>query len=89
MALLLSKPTQFGVDATYWRIIFVQIDFGSNRMAVAMAGYVNQAAREAGLDPITQEQVAFEAEAFIPEPSRTAVYSAVQMATEWQGAKSA
>lgn len=86
MALSIEKSTHFGVAATYWRIVSANIDFVNNRMAVFVAGYTSEAAREAGAAPLLQEQVDFQAETFIPDAPRSAVYSALKTLSEWSGA---
>lgn len=89
MALLLEKPTVYGVNATYWRVIFVQIDFGTNRLFVSLAGYSSADARANGSAPLCQEQIAFEAEAFIPDATRDAVYAAVKAGGGWESSQDA
>lgn len=87
MALNISRPTSFGVDATYWRIISAQIDFGKNRMAIFMAGYTSEEARDAGAAPLVQEQVDFIAESFIPDATRSVVYDALKTLPDWKEAE--
>lgn len=89
MALLLSKQTPLGVDATYWRVISAHIDFGANTMAVFVAGYVDEAARNAGAAPLMQEQVNFTVEEFVADAPRNLVYGALKQLPDWTGATDA
>lgn len=89
MALLIEKQTPFGIPATYWRVISAQIDFGRNGMKVFMAGYASEAARDAGADPITQEQISFDIASLGPDQVRGMVYAAVKQLEEWSGASDA
>lgn len=89
MALLIEKQTHFGIPASYWRIISAQIDFGRNEMKVFMAGYASEEARNAGANPITQEQINFDAQSFVPDQPRNLVYATVKQLEEWAGASDA
>lgn len=86
MALLIEKQTPFGIPASYWRIISAQIDFGRNEMKVFMAGYASEDARNAGADPLIQEQVNFDAQTFAPDQPRNIVYAEVKRLDGWSGA---
>lgn len=52
MALLKATPTEFGIDATYWHILALQMNRTQGAVQVTMAGYIEAAARQAGHRPI-------------------------------------
>ncbi|HYD63885.1 hypothetical protein [Azospirillum sp.] len=52
MALIKATPTEFGVDATYWHILAVQVDRVQAVAQVTMAGYLDAAARAGGCRPV-------------------------------------
>jgi len=61
MALNQHIPTDFGVPATYWHILALQVNRVQQTMQVTMAGYVDAAARQAGFRPIAVTTVSLEA----------------------------
>ena len=97
MALAISKPTSYGVAATYWRVIHVEADFRDRRMKVFVGGYVDQDARDAANQPMSTVIHVFEGALFVEEPTRAMVYAALKSWEErsgdgsisrpWQGAK--
>lgn len=52
MALLKQIPTEFGIDATYWHILAVQVNRVQAALQVTMAGYPDAAARRTGCRPL-------------------------------------
>ena len=86
--MLITKPTPFGVDATYWRIQHGTIDYAALRLDIYVAGYLSQEARDAGKVALATRQLTFEGEYFIPvaEPTRAALYAAITAMPEWAGA---
>lgn len=52
MALLHATPTEFGIDATYWHILALQMNRTQAAVQVTMAGYPDAAARQGGYRPI-------------------------------------
>ncbi|HYH18757.1 MAG TPA: hypothetical protein VD995_09060 [Azospirillum sp.] len=52
MALQKTTPTEFGVDATYWHILAIQVNRVQASVQVTMAGYLDAAARRSGCRPI-------------------------------------
>ncbi|MBY6266516.1 hypothetical protein EI613_32205 (plasmid) [Azospirillum sp. 412522] len=61
MALNQSIPTDFGVAATYWHILALQVNRVQQTMQVTMAGYIDAAARQAGFRPVAVTTVSLEA----------------------------
>jgi len=54
MALSKSIDTQVGVDATYWRIVRVDVDLKARKVWFMLDGYVSQLARTEGKEPLRQ-----------------------------------
>lgn len=52
MALSKAIPTDFGIDATYWHILALQVNRADRNAAVTLAGYLDESARRAGRRPI-------------------------------------
>lgn len=52
MALNKALPTDFGVDASYWHILALQVNRGDRSAAVTLAGYIDEPARRGGCRPI-------------------------------------
>lgn len=52
MALKKSKSLAVGVSAEYWRIVQLNSNFTRSDAHIDLACYVNQAAREAGAQPL-------------------------------------
>ncbi len=57
MALLLPLAHPTGAQPEYWRIVQATIHYDRNEVVIDMAGYLNQAARDAGAQPLTSIQV--------------------------------
>lgn len=87
MALSKNIPTDYGVDATYWRIIGAQAYYGENLVDVVLAGYASDAARQAGKSPlatITGIRLSWSDMALegTNEPTRAAAYTAIKALAE-------
>jgi hypothetical protein len=52
MALCKALPTDFGIDASYWNILALQVNRADQTAAVTLAGYLDEPARRAGRRPI-------------------------------------
>lgn len=59
MALQKTTPTEFGVDATYWHILAIQVNRVQPSLQVTMAGYLDAAARHGGCRPIAVATISF------------------------------
>jgi hypothetical protein len=51
MAIILNKPSQFGVDATYWKIAPLSLNNGGSSIA-HVSGYASKSARDANASPL-------------------------------------
>jgi len=91
MALLLIKPTQYGVPASYWRVILINTDYCSRNMTVTLAGYASQKDRDAGRMPIVHKDVLFrdgpDDIGFREDATRADIYVAVKALPDWTEAK--
>lgn len=90
MAINISIPTTFGVNASYWKVSSVSVN--NDRLAVYanMDGYYDQDARSSGLQALTNKTFswAFEAESFVDQISSAAniieyVYSKIKESEEF------
>lgn len=52
MALLRSIETDFGVEASYWHVLALQVNRVQQGVQVTMAGYIDARTRAAGHRPI-------------------------------------
>lgn len=82
MAMELSKPSDFGVPAVYWRIVACRFDFTADTVSMDLAGYVSQAARTTGQQPVASQTVVTAAS--IGDP-RIAVYDWLKTQADWVG----
>lgn len=57
MGLLKTKSTKYGVDASYHRIIQLNMNYDRLDAVVTLATYTNKDDRDAGANPIDQFQV--------------------------------
>lgn len=85
----LNKPiaTDFGVSASYWNIGAAQEDFKGGGVHLTLYGYVDEAARQAGKQPLVSGQVQLIGEHYVPEAGRAAWYKALKALPEWEGAE--
>lgn len=88
MAMQISKDTPFGVPATYWRIAAGTIDYARGTLDITVMGYKDQAAREAGAEPLGRWHRQWSGDAFaaVAEPTRAAIYAALLADAYWDGA---
>ena len=53
MALQITKSTDFGVDATYWMVTSVNLDFYHESARVMISGWTDSSAQSGGKTPIS------------------------------------
>lgn len=88
MAFSKSLPTDFGIAATYWRIIGCQHDILSGNGTIYLAGYVSPEARAAGNKPISNGTVPYENGSFSMDDDREAIYKKLKaMGAPWDNAE--
>ena len=90
MALQISKPTQYGVDATYWKLESCTINYTSETVVATFAGYLDAEARFTH-QPIAQHVVAFDAVSFPFDPQAdenvpTVLYNSAKQGDFFAGA---
>lgn len=81
MALIIARPTDYGISATYWRIAHVS-DYFVGRVEVTVLGYADAAACAARRAPLDQIKVWLDG----IEPARADLYAALKQAPEFHGA---
>jgi len=63
MALVKTIEGETGASAQYWKVIEVNLNYFANVGAVALAGYVSKAARQAGKRPLDARQFPIQGDA--------------------------
>lgn len=86
MALHLSKPSGYGVDALYWRIGVMNIHPRSQSASVVLDGFISQAARAAGAQPISELELQLPLTNALADGGRTAMYAAIKALPEYANA---
>lgn len=87
MALKISKPTDYGVDATYWHIGNIQEDFKGGAAQLTLYGYTDEVARGAEKAPLAVAQHIFAEDNYVPERGREGWYNFLKQRADWQGAE--
>jgi hypothetical protein len=87
MALGKEVATTFGVSASYWKVANIIEDFMQSAAKVTLAGFVSQAARTAGNQPLAAVQVDLTGDSYTAEMDRAALYSAIKALPAWTGAE--
>lgn len=60
MGLQITKvSSRYGMDLIYWKIGSIRIDWHENKCRVALLGFVNQAQRDDGKDPVALEAFSY------------------------------
>ena len=86
MALQSSKMTDYGINATYWRVIRAYVDFHNRWIKVELGGYLDETTRAAGLAPLRVVEYILSGPLFVEEPTRAMVYAAIKTWTEFDAA---
>jgi hypothetical protein len=55
MALSITKSTSVGEDASYWKILSLQMDVAENALIVEIGGYAAKAKSDAGYNPFARQ----------------------------------
>ena len=90
MALQISKQTQYGVEATYWKLESTTINYTAETVVATFAGYLDADTRLTH-EPITQHVVTFDAVSFPFDPQAdenvpTVLYNKVKLLDFFTGA---
>ena len=64
MALEVAIETDTGAAAVYWRVIEVNLNYFAGVGAIALAGYLDQAARDKGKRPLEARQFPIQGDDF-------------------------
>jgi hypothetical protein len=91
MALKIEKDTNYGVSATYWKIIETNINYLSKNSRVVVAGYIDQKARDNGKEPLAGfgfdwngEEFPFSVDALTEENPVKIAYEKIKKIPEWE-----
>lgn len=78
MAIQADIKTQFGVPATYWRILYQVSDFRTDTVTVVIGGYANAEARRANAEPMSiLQDIRLPGVKASADPGRGALYEAL------------
>lgn len=93
MALIVEKATKYGVNARYWRILAIEIQYGGSedtfvepKMFVTIGGYANKAARNAGASTLVTDRLMYEGADVIFDAQRKDVYPVLKARRFFEGA---
>jgi len=89
MGLLISKATQYGVAAGYWKINKTDIDWHKKLGQIFVAGFTTKQSRIEGNEPIAHKIVAVNAQNFVIDPedgTMSDCYAIVKDSPEFSGA---
>lgn len=92
MALILSVPTDYGINATYHHIGAVTTNWRDGAVMCVLFSYVDDAARAAGKQPLGSVSLTFEGADFDfthNEATRAALYAKIKTLAAWAGAADA
>ena len=81
MALIKNIKSEFGVDATYWKIATSNADFVAGTFNVTLYGYATQEARVANCEPLVQTGVSLQA---LDTADRTSLYALIKATSAFQ-----
>ena len=88
MALSKIMPTKYGptVFAKYHRIVAAEVNYSSGTLRIALAGYADDASRQADAAPLGVGTVELRLADLGAEPTRDLVYGAIKTLPAWGGA---
>jgi hypothetical protein len=88
MAIIKSIPTQYGIDATYWRVMkFMDINVLNLKVSFMLYGWVDQQTHDEGKEPLDTRIIEcigaeFQTLAIQPTLENETVYSALKRVCE-------
>lgn len=82
MALSLSIPTEFGINATYHRLAALQANWADGGCTGVMYSYLDESARQSGAKPLGTVQVQLTG-VVEGELTRAALYAAIKAQPDW------
>lgn len=91
MALIKSISTGFGIDATYWKIVDLNINWLDKNSHISLLGWADKTARDAGLNPLDQRSFDYSGEEFPfideePQNERETAYTKIKETDEFADA---
>ena len=92
MALIKSISTRFGIDATYWKIIDLNINWLSKNSHISLSGWSDKASRDAGNIPLDSRSFDWMGEDFPfigeePQNERETAYNKIKQSEEFADAE--
>lgn len=81
MALIKNIDSGFGVDATYWKIAALTVDFVAGTLDVTLYGYTTQEARVSGCEPLVKNGVSLQT---LDAADRASLYALIKQTPEFQ-----
>lgn len=86
MALSKEIDTPFGVKASYVRLSSMQVYFAERCVDVVLSGYLDEAARRGGAQPLTAHHHRLSLDDVGDDPARASIYPALKALPDWDGA---
>ena len=92
MALIKKIKTNLGIDATYWKIVDLNINWLDKTSHISLLGWVDKNARDNGLKPLTQRNFDFNNVEFPfideePQNERETAYNKIKQSEEFADAE--
>lgn len=87
MALSISMPSDYGVDATYWKIGSYSEDFKGRAGELVLYGYATLAARQSDKQPIMTAKMQISGASYSEDDTREQLYNKIKLMQEWSGAE--
>lgn len=88
MAISISIPSTYGVNATYWNISFIQNNFKDKVLYVKLLGYADSISRENEAMPLSVVELTFRDELYPGDISRQELYNLIIKMDEFKGSLS-
>lgn len=85
MALHHPILSEFGIQASYWRVAVVNDDFVNKKLTVTVLGYVNRRLRLSNYKPISHATFTLDSNDYAPEMGRPEIYKALKLKPEFKG----
>jgi hypothetical protein len=84
MALQKAIDTEFGVQATYWNIGAYAEDFKGSGGEVTMYGYLDQASKQAGKQPLSAGKINLTGVEYMADANRANLYEIIKNKPEFE-----
>ncbi len=88
MALILKVDTEYGVPVEYWRVGGREEHIVTRHLKVAMVGYLNEAAAQAGKSPLAIKYETLD-HVYVDDATLAVIYGLVKGLPGWENAQDA